>query len=59
MKTFVRLMMTALMALTLIACGGHSLVFGGGKQGLMGACARGVLREGGKALVQHHRCMVS
>ena len=35
---------------TLIACGGHRLVFGGGKQGLMGACARGVLREGGKAL---------
>lgn len=34
----------------LIARGGHRLVFGGGKEGLMGACARGLLREGGKAL---------
>lgn len=34
----------------LIARGGHHLVFGGGKEGLMGACARGLLREGGKAL---------
>lgn len=35
---------------TLIARGGHRLVFGGGREGLMGACARGVLREGGKTL---------
>ena len=35
---------------TLIARCGHRLVFGGGREGLMGACARGVLCEGGKAL---------
>ena len=35
---------------TLIARSGHCLVFGGGREGLMGACARGVLREGGHAL---------
>ena len=34
----------------LIARGGHRLVFGGGKEGLMGACARGVLSEGGRPL---------
>ena len=30
----------------LIASGGHSLVFGGGKSGLMGACAAGALARG-------------
>ena len=35
---------------TLIARGGHRLVFGGGREGLMGACARGVLRAGGRPL---------
>lgn len=35
---------------TLIARGGHCLVFGGGREGLMGACARGVLQAGGRAL---------
>ena len=34
----------------LMARGGHRLVYGGGKEGLMGACARGVLKEGGKLL---------
>ena len=34
----------------LIAQGGHRLVFGGGNEGLMGACARGVLSEGGRPL---------
>lgn len=34
----------------LIAQGGHRLVFGGGREGLMGACARGVLKEGGRPL---------
>ena len=33
-----------------IAGGGHRLIFGGGREGLMGACARGLLREGGTAL---------
>ena len=32
----------------LIAEGGHSLVFGGGSRGLMGACARGALSRGGE-----------
>lgn len=31
----------------LIARGGHTLVFGGGQSGLMGACARGAFAEGG------------
>ena len=30
----------------LIARGGHTLVFGGGATGIMGACARGVKRGG-------------
>lgn len=34
----------------LMARGGHRLVFGGGSEGLMGACARGLLRAGGHAL---------
>jgi len=34
----------------LLAKGGHRLVYGGGKEGLMGAVARGALREGGKLL---------
>ena len=34
----------------LIAQGGHRLVFGGGSEGLMGACARGVLSGGGRPL---------
>lgn len=34
----------------LIALRGHSLVFGGGKNGLMGAAARGVHDNGGKIL---------
>ena len=34
----------------LMARDGHCLVFGGGKEGLMGACARGVLKNGGKAI---------
>jgi len=34
----------------LIARGGHRLVFGGGKEGLMGACARGLLQAGGHGL---------
>ncbi len=33
-----------------LAQGGHQLVFGGGRGGLMGACARGVLGSGGTAL---------
>lgn len=32
---------------TLIARGGHSLIFGGGQEGLMGACAKAVHAEGG------------
>ena len=35
---------------SLLARGGHRLVFGGGSEGLMGACARGVLSEGGRPL---------
>ena len=34
----------------LIARKGHRLIFGGGNEGLMGACARGVLSEGGRPL---------
>lgn len=34
----------------LLARGGHRLIFGGGREGLMGACAAGVLQEGGKPL---------
>ena len=34
----------------LMAHQGHCLVFGGGKSGLMGACAQGVLENGGKAI---------
>lgn len=34
----------------LLARGGHRLIFGGGSGGLMGACARGVLQEGGRPL---------
>ena len=34
----------------LIANSGNCLVFGGGSEGLMGACARGLLEAGGKAL---------
>ena len=34
----------------LIAEGGHSLVFGGGASGLMGACARGVSAGGGEII---------
>ena len=33
-----------------MALRGHSLVFGGGDQGLMGACVRGLEAEGGKAI---------
>ena len=33
-----------------LARAGHSLVFGGGAEGLMGACARGVSAEGGEIL---------
>ena len=29
---------------------GHSLVFGGGKNGMMGAVARGIAEKGGKIL---------
>lgn len=29
---------------------GHTLIFGGGKQGLMGACVRGVTEEGGHSI---------
>ncbi len=29
---------------------GHRLIYGGGKDGLMGACARGVIRAGGRPL---------
>ncbi len=32
----------------LLAIGGHSLVFGGGQSGLMGACAEGAARHGGE-----------
>lgn len=34
----------------LMAEGGHTLVYGGGKTGLMGACAEGVMARGGKTL---------
>ncbi len=34
----------------LAAQAGHTLVFGGGADGLMGACARGALNAGGKVL---------
>ncbi len=34
----------------LIAEGGHTLVFGGGADGLMGACAHGALNAGGKVI---------
>ena len=34
----------------LMAKDGHCLIFGGGSDGLMGACARGVLKNGGKAV---------
>lgn len=34
----------------LIAKGGHTLVFGGGMTGLMGACARGVMSGNGKLI---------
>ena len=34
----------------LIAREDHRLIFGGGNEGLMGACARGVLSEGGRPL---------
>ena len=33
-----------------IAAGGHTLVFGGGAGGLMGACARGVREQGGELI---------
>ena len=32
----------------LLAAGGHTLVFGGGRSGLMGACARGAAAGGGE-----------
>ncbi len=35
---------------SLLAQNAHLLVFGGGKEGLMGACARGALDNGGNAL---------
>ena len=34
----------------LMAEGGHTLVYGGGSTGLMGACAEGVMARGGKTL---------
>lgn len=34
----------------LLAINGHSLVFGGGREGLMGAVARGVLAHGGEVI---------
>lgn len=34
----------------LLARAGHRLVFGGGREGLMGACARGALSAGGRPL---------
>ena len=34
---------------SLLALGGHRLVYGGGAGGLMGACARGVIEHGGEA----------
>ena len=34
----------------LIALGGHTLVFGGGATGIMGACARGVRSRGGGSI---------
>ena len=35
---------------SLIGREGYRLIFGGGQEGLMGACARGVLQAGGKVL---------
>ncbi|MBQ9686812.1 MAG: TIGR00730 family Rossman fold protein [Oscillospiraceae bacterium] len=35
---------------SLLAQNGHRLIFGGGRDGLMGACARGVLKQGGQPL---------
>ena len=35
---------------SLIAENGHTLVFGGGQNGLMGACARGASRRGGEII---------
>ncbi len=34
----------------LLAAGGHTLVFGGGAEGLMGACARGARQAGGRLI---------
>ena len=34
----------------MMASRGHTLVFGGGEQGLMGACVRGLESKGGKAI---------
>ena len=34
----------------LLASAGHALVFGGGREGLMGAAARGVHKMGGKII---------
>ena len=34
----------------LLAAGGHTLIFGGGAKGLMGACARGAAEKGGEIL---------
>ena len=35
---------------TLIAKNGHTLIFGGGNSGLMGACGRGALKNGGTVI---------
>ncbi len=40
----------------LIAAGGHTLVYGGGSTGLMGACADGVKSGGGHAIGVAPRC---
>ena len=34
----------------LLHAGGHRLIYGGGREGLMGACARGMIRAGGRPL---------
>ena len=34
----------------LLAAGGHALIFGGGREGLMGACAEGASAEGGSII---------
>ena len=34
----------------LLHAAGHRLIYGGGREGLMGACARGVIRAGGRPL---------